>query len=135
MPPTLVALAAAVAALAASAGHAATERAACTPGTRTVGGVQERVFCGPAKATVTVGGKTLRFAGGSCERTPAYVSVNIGTVVLGPTGRPKPDYFGLDVGAYPGGNGKPAGHDGTFTGAVLALEYHGKSNLLRGDTA
>jgi hypothetical protein len=78
------------------------------------GGAQARVFCGPATATVHVGGKTLAFKGGSCVRLPKYVSVNIGIVVLGQTNEKTPDYFGLDVGRLPGGNAKPAASDGSY---------------------
>lgn len=112
----------------------AASRTACTPGLISFGGVQARVFCGPAKATVHVGGKTLSFKGGDCERTSKYVSLNIGTVVLGQTNKKKPDYFGLDVGQVPGSTGKPAASDGTYTGGVLAIDYGGKSYAVRGDT-
>ena len=119
----------------AASSTATASRTGCTPGVISFGGVQARVFCGAAKATVKVGGKTLSFKGGSCERTSKYLTVNVGTVVLGTTTKKKPDYFGLDVGAYPGSTGKPAGHDGSFTGGVLAVVSGGKSYLLRGDTA
>ena len=85
----------------------ASSRTSCTPGVTSVGGVQARVFCGPAKAKIHVNGKTLSFGGGDCERTSKYVSVNIGTVVLGQTTKKKPDYFGLDVGQIPGSTNKP----------------------------
>ncbi len=112
----------------------ASSRTACTPGVISYGGAQARVFCGPAKATVHVGGKTLSFKGGNCERTSKYVALNIGTVVLGQTNKTKPDYFGLDVGQVPGSTGKPAASDGTYTGGVLAIDYGGKSYAVRGDT-
>jgi hypothetical protein len=122
-------------AAAAPASPARLSRADCTPGVTTYGSTNARVFCGPAKATVRIGGKTLKFKGGSCERTSKYLSINIGTVVLGTTTKKKPDYFGLDVGAYPGSTAKPAGHDGTYSGGVIAIDFGGKSYLLRGDTA
>ena len=127
-----VALAAAATALAAPARVA---RPACTPGMTSVGGVTARTFCGPAKATLHVAGKTLSFKGGSCERTSKYLSLQIGTVVLGQTKKKKPDYFGMNVGAYPGSTTKAAPKDGKYVGAVLAVNYHGKAYLLRGDTA
>ncbi|MBV8259312.1 MAG: hypothetical protein JOZ56_10790 [Actinobacteria bacterium] len=128
----LLALAAAAFPAAASASHRA---GACTPGMTKVAGTDARTFCGPAKATVTVGGKTLSFSGGACEHTAAYVSVNIGTVVLGQTSAKKPDYFGLNVGAGVGAGNRPAPHDGSYTGAVVAAVKSGKSYLVRGDTA
>jgi hypothetical protein len=67
----------------------------------------------------------LTYAGGSCEKTSKYLSVNIGTVVLGQTTKPKPNYFGLDVGQVPGSTVKPAPKDGIHTGVVLALVHGG----------
>jgi hypothetical protein len=53
-------------------------------------------FCGRARATVRVGSKTFRYAGGDCSRVGAFFSVNIGTTVLDAKYRgPKPSYFGL----------------------------------------
>ena len=63
-------------------------------------------FCGPAKATVRVNGKTYALKGGSCLKTGKYVNVNIGTVVLGAKSQ-KPPYFSIVVGAYPGANAGP----------------------------
>jgi hypothetical protein len=125
----------AIAGAAASASSATPSRSACTPGMISFGGVQARVFCGPAKATVKVGGKTFSFTGGSCERTSKYLAISIGTVVLGTTTKKKPDYFGLDVGAYPGSTVKSAAKDGSNTGGVIAVVHAGKAYLLRGDTA
>jgi hypothetical protein len=124
-----------MAAATALAAPARVARQACTPGITSVGGVTARTFCGPAKATADVGGKTLVFKGGSCERTSKYLSLQIGTVVLGQTKKKKPDYFGIDVGAYPGSTTKPAAKDGKYVGGVIAIEYQGKGYLLRGDTA
>ena len=39
---------------------------------KTVGGATVRTFCGPAKAVVKVGGKTLHFKGGKCETLSGY---------------------------------------------------------------
>jgi hypothetical protein len=76
---------------------------ACTPGAKTIGGAPARVFCGPAKATVQVGGTTYRFANGACQRAPGF-TVNIGTLGFGSS---KLSYFGVSlpraaVGAYTG---------------------------------
>jgi hypothetical protein len=128
----------ALALAAAATAPAAPERAAgpaCKAGMTTVAGVAARTFCGPAKATLHIAGKTLAFKGGSCERTSKYLSLQIGTVVLGQTKKKKPDYFGIDVGAYPGSTSKAATEDGTYIGAVIAIDYNGTGYLLRGDTA
>ena len=113
---------------------AASPATSCSAGVISFGGVQARVFCGPAKATLHVGGKTLSFKGGSCESTSKYVSVNIGTVVLGQTTKKKPDYFGLDVGQVPGSTTKPAAKDGSYAGGTVAVVSGGKSYAVRGDT-
>ena len=112
----------------------AASRTACTPGVISYGGAQARVFCGPAKATVHVGGKTLTFKSGNCERTSKYVTVNIGTVVLGQTTKKKPDYFGLDVGQIPGSTSKPTATDGTYKGGVVAIDFGGTSYTVRSDS-
>ena len=62
------------------------------------------------------------------------VAVNVGTVVLGTTSKPKPNYFGLDVGQIPGTTGKPAAKDGSYPAVVLALDYGGKGYLTTGVT-
>jgi len=106
--------------------HAKELRSSCTPGVHPFGDVSARTFCGPAKATLVVGGQTIRFQGGSCQRGPAYVSLNIGTVVLGQTTKPRPDYFGLNVGKVPLFGGTPATHDGTFPAQALAIRHANK---------
>jgi hypothetical protein len=112
---------------------ASTDARGCTSGIITYGGAQARQFCGPAKATVKVGTKTLKFMQGECLKSTDYVSVNIGTVVLGTTSKPKPNYFGMNIGRVAGSTDKPARKDGKYKGGVLALEYAGKGYLTRGD--
>jgi hypothetical protein len=118
-----IAVAAASCAVAAAAAPASPVRAACTPGVHPFGDVSARTFCGPAKATLVTGGRTIRFSGGECQRGPAYVSVNIGTVVLGVSRKPR-EYFGLNVGKVPLLGGSPAAHDGTFPAQAIAA-HHG----------
>ena len=101
-------------------------RRSCTAGVHPYGGANARTFCGPAKATVVVGGRTIHYAGGNCERGAAYVSLNIGTVVLGTSTKPKPEYFGLLVGKAPIVGGTPATHDGTFVPEALVADHAGK---------
>jgi len=95
----------------------------CTPGMTTVGGHSARKFCGPAKATVHVGKKTIKFAGGSCERTGNALTLQIGTVVLATTKNQKIPYFAVDIGKYLGANpGTPAARrDGTYTGGLVVV--------------
>src|SRR5206468_13017366 len=76
---------------------------ACTAGQTTVDGHSAITYCGPAKVTVRVGGKTYAFKGGSCVKTSKSLSVNIGTVVLG-IAKQTPAYFALGIGQYYGAN-------------------------------
>jgi hypothetical protein len=113
---------------AAAASRRLARSSTCKAGLHRIGGVSARTFCGPATARVLVGGKTLTFAQGNCVKTAAYVSINIGTVVLGQTKQRQPNYFGLDIGRIPGSGAPPAGKDGTYrTGTVLTVEYANKS--------
>lgn len=107
--------------------------ASCKAGVIKFGGVQARVFCGPAKATVKTGGKTFKFSQGSCDKTSTYFDVNIGTVVLGTPNKPKPNYFGLVIGKTFGTSGPPAGKDGTYKNGVVAVVYASKGYAIRAD--
>lgn len=59
-----------------------------------INGVSARTFCGPAKATVHVNGKTVFYKGGECSKSSFGWSINIGTVVIG-SAKKKPEYFGI----------------------------------------
>jgi hypothetical protein len=112
-----------------SAGNAlaASPSGSCSAGVRTVGGVTERTFCGPAAVSVSVNGKRYKLSQGSCVATSTYITVNIGVWTTQRTGR-KPNYFGLDVGAVPGTSSPPARKDGTYkAGITLAFNYGGGS--------
>ncbi len=109
------------------AGTGSATNARCQAGTTTFGGSPARVFCGPATATVRVGSKTFTFRSGSCDKTSDYLTVNLGTIVIGSPSMPTPDYFGLTVGRLPLGGGKPAAKDGTYAGAVISAVHAGKS--------
>ena len=52
--------------------------------------------------------------------------MNIGTVVLGTSTKPKPEYFGLLVGKAPIVGGTPAPRDGTYKPQALAVDHAGK---------
>jgi hypothetical protein len=79
----------------------AVRHADCVEGVKKINGVNARTFCGPARATVRVNGKTITYKGGECGTGLGQFSVNIGTVVLG-TLKNKPDYFGVAAVAKPG---------------------------------
>ena len=75
--------------------------AGCTPGVHKIGGVSARTFCGPAKATVRLGTKTVAYKNGECSTSIGLFSVNIGTVVLGNL-KSKPEYLGVTAKAKAG---------------------------------
>src|SRR5262245_25238370 len=104
MKKTIIGVAIAALAAAAFATASAQSAAACTAGVGKVGGVPARTFCGPATASVKIGGKTVAFKNGMCSRSSAGFTINIGTVVLG-NAKKKPEYFGITVlakaGAHP----------------------------------
>jgi hypothetical protein len=123
---TLIALTAALAVAGLHVGTAA-GASACTTGPTTFAGVPAKNYCGPASATITIGGKTLRWKGGVCERSTEWFTVGLGTAVLGKTDKPLPSHIGLAVGRYLG-SGTPAGHDGTFKGGILTYVEGGKGH-------
>ncbi|HEV7535038.1 MAG TPA: hypothetical protein VGP90_05345 [Acidimicrobiia bacterium] len=96
-------------------------------------GIQTRTFCGQASATLSVNNQDVTFPAGECETTADYVSVNIGTIVLG-TGdkatalKATTAYFGMNIGRTPSDDAsKPAADkDGTFT-ASFAGNDHGRA--------
>ena len=95
--PLLAALGAAVVLAPASAGAAET---ACKPGKTTVNGKAAVRFCGPAKASATVGAKRFTFSGGVCSTSGLYFTINIGTIVTNTVAGAKPgptSYFGATV--------------------------------------
>ena len=71
------------------------------PGVKTIAGASARTFCGPAKATVKLNGKSVSYTGGVCSTSIGLFSVNVGTVVLS-TVKGAPEYFGLTAKAKPG---------------------------------
>ena len=116
----LLVITCATAALAAwGLGVASGSNAGCTAGVKTVGGATVRTFCGPAKATVKIGGKTLHFSGGQCEKLSGFYTVNIGAITL-PPAKPKHMYFGFTTTKKRGGTYK------IFGDVTLGWETPGK---------
>lgn len=48
----------------------------------TIGGKAAQVYCGPAKASITIGGKTVTIRGGTCGWTTNSFSLQTGTIFL-----------------------------------------------------
>jgi hypothetical protein len=90
---------------------------ACKPGTTKVPGGVKRTFCGTAKATVKVNGRSYAFAKGRCELYPGYVSVEIGRFSRGGS------FFALLVGKSPDATAEdpPATRDGIYTKGTFGL--------------
>jgi hypothetical protein len=96
----VVVLAVLAGAVALSAGApASTVRTACTPKAVSVRGNPGLVQCGPATATVTFKGKTIRYSGGTCTTVGPSFSLYIGTKV---TGGASPHLFYLSLDKRPG---------------------------------
>ena len=122
-PAVALALCLVAAAVLAAASTGTTSRlAACTPGPKKLGGVDALAWCGPARATVHVAGKTYRFARGVCQKTEGFskgskvLSVNIGTQTLPPSA-PKSSYFGVLTDKAKGG---------TYTDQAVGWQVPGK---------
>jgi len=91
MKAALLLLAVAGAALIA-ASHASARQATCKPSTVP----RERNYCGPAQATLKVGGKTYHFKGGMCAVDGQTWTLNIGAISY--NGKPtKRAYFGITM--------------------------------------
>lgn len=96
-------------------------------------GEQARVFCGPAKATVKIGARTVTFANGTCERYPKGFELQLGTLLFALTGSGrkklanlKLPYLGLSVGKVPFvPNAPPAAKDGTYTSGGFHVWHAG----------
>jgi hypothetical protein len=89
-----IALAAAAGALASGAPSAGATSCGTGMHQTRVAGRPAFTFCGPASATVHLGGRTMRFSNGLCRVAAAAFSVNIGTLVPGLSSG-KPPYFGI----------------------------------------
>lgn len=109
-------------------------------GRHIVQGVRVMTHCGPATAEVVVGGRTLEFEGGVCQRGDGFIAVNVGTQVFGQgRGQVEQRFFGLvagDVSELGGGNGSatpvgravPLTRDGIYEGNVLLTWVAGNSH-------
>jgi hypothetical protein len=57
--------------------------AACKPATNTIKGHQAYVYCGPAAASLRIGGKSYDFKGGTCIWSGSTLILDVGTQVNG----------------------------------------------------
>jgi hypothetical protein len=95
-------------------------------GNTTYKGARARTYCGPATATVKLGGRTLTYRGGSCMRNSVAIELGIGTVILDSKDpKPLPRSFGISVGRI-FGIGKPAPKDGNYASVMIAYVDKGK---------
>jgi hypothetical protein len=119
----VIAGAAAALVLAASAFASPQRATSCVAGVKKINGVSARTFCGPAKATVHINGKTVVYKGGECSKSSFGWSINIGTVVLGSLAK-KPEYFGITA----------APKAGTQANGAVAVVHGGKGLAVTGST-
>jgi hypothetical protein len=94
-------------------------------GPEQIGGVTVRTWCGPARATVKVGGKSITIKGGACELVN-YQGIKAFTVTTGrytvPPAKPKFTSF-----SAAGSDTKP----GTYSGWLVNFQTPGKQWTLR----
>jgi hypothetical protein len=94
----------------------------CVPnkklGVKSYGKVRVVLYCGSAKATVHMQGKTVHFSDGLCFRVPGNFEVGIGKYTS--QGSPKFKAFLLNA---------PAFGDGTFRNQVIHFQLPGKDYL------
>lgn len=72
----------------------------CQPKMIKVGGYRAAVFCGPATATLKIGGKTYTFKDGLCQNSKAAGSaleLDLGTLLSGGRGNAGKAYFSMLV--------------------------------------
>jgi hypothetical protein len=123
--------------LAASAFASPQAASGCVEGLKKINGVNARTFCGPAKATVRVNGRTIVYKNGNCSKSFVGFEVNIGTVVLGNV-KLKPEYFGLIAKAKAGTHGdgslavNHAGKDVAILKATITLKPGLKAGTFSG---
>lgn len=119
----------AAAAVWAGSSAATPSRAGCTEGMATMKGVDVRVFCGPARATVKFAGKTYHVRNGRCQKTPGgggfgiAFTVNLGMQQLPPPPASAPakfSYFGVGLEKAKGG---------TYKNQVVGISVAGRPNL------
>jgi hypothetical protein len=93
----------------------------CTPKITKIGGHTAAVNCGPATATLHIGGKTYTFRNGFCQqRNAAALQLDLGTTVVGVKGNAGKPNFSMLITHF---------HTGFGSGAVFGADYGGKSLL------
>lgn len=100
----------------------------CPPKITTIGGHKAAVNCGPATATLHIGGKTYTFRNGFCQASKsagAALELNLGTSVIGVKDNAGKADFSMLIAAHL--------HSAYGSGSVFHAHYGGKS-LLGGDS-
>jgi hypothetical protein len=69
--------------VAATSGSVSASPTACSPGGKVQDGRYIQVFCGPARATLVLGSRSIRFKPGECRRTKDFTTVTLGTYTVG----------------------------------------------------
>lgn len=114
-----LALAAFVAAVASGGAATSSPMAACTPGLKTLRGAKVVAYCGPAKATVKIGGTRIRFSNGSCVRGVNRAwAINVGTATVPPK-TPRFKHFGITIGKLRGPR--------RYRNAAIGFQWRGRT--------
>jgi hypothetical protein len=89
-----------------------------------VNGIGVLIYCGSAKATVTLGAKTFTWKNGQCKKVGTNFYVNFGDIVT-EQAKKAPDSFQVIAGTA----AKPATKDGTYSGTTVMMTKSGKGYL------
>jgi hypothetical protein len=119
--------------------RAAASRPPCIPKVTTLGGKHTVVNCGPATATLRVGGKSYSYRDGFCSRSSSTkeFDLDLGTLVLGARGNAGKPYLKISlatVGGYIseadfGGKKLVASGKINFSGSTLKTKFTGEELL------
>ena len=122
---TAVLLAATTACTVVLVAHASTRNTPpCTPKIATIGGHKAAVNCGPATATIRIGGRSYTFRNGFCQHgksSGASPQLDLGTSVIGVKGNAGKADFNMLIDARL--------HSPLGTGSVFHADYGGKQLL------
>jgi len=96
----------------------------CTPLVTTIGGHKAAVNCGPATASIRIGGRSYTFRNGFCEQsksTGAAPELNLGTTVIGVKGNAGKADLSMLIDAHL--------HSPFGTGSIFHADFGGRQIL------
>jgi hypothetical protein len=104
---------------------------ACQPKFTTVSGHKAVDFCGPATATLSLGGSTHRFSGGTCTGSGSSLIIDLGETITGAGASDdgKSSFSIIIAGKTADVMASAGGHDLMKAGLALAEVPHGASAM------